>query len=269
MATIPSRSFDLGRVLSTGFNALFKNAVPFFGVSLILAGIPGFMINYWLLSAAGGVVLAPGEFNEASLNYMLSWQFWGPILVGGLVAFLATALLQGTLIGATVRHLSGRPVDIGQSVSSALGRVIPIILLSLLVGLVIMFGLILLIVPGIIFYLMYIVSVPVMMAEGQGISASMSRSAELTKGSRPMIFLLAIVMVMISGGVSAVCNAIFVRLAEVSGGAAADVITLSVGTLVEQTIVTAISAVLIAALYVELRAVKEGATTEGIADVFS
>lgn len=262
MATTAPQTIDLGRVLSTGFNALFKNAVPFLGVSLVLAGLPGFMVQYWMSGLGIG-------FDNPDPSVVLSWQFWGPILAGAVVGLIATALLQGTLIGATVRHLSGRPVDIGQSVSAALARVLAIILLSLLVGLAIGFGLLLLIVPGIIFYLMYIVAVPVMMAEGRGVTASMSRSAELTKGSRPMIFLLAVIIVMLSGGVNALCNAIFLRIADVSGDAPVDRITLSLGALLNQTVVTAVGAVLIAALYVELRRVREGATTEGIADIFS
>ena len=260
MATTPSRSLDLGRVLSTGFSALGKNLLPFLGVSLVLAGLPGFMFSYWMV---GVVTDAP-----PSVEYLISWQFWGPILGGAVAWIISSALLQGTLIGATVRHLSGRPAHIGQSVTGALARVVPIVLLSLLVALVVGFGILLLIVPGIIFYLMYIVSVPVMMAEGRGITASMSRSAELTKGSRPMIFLLAIVMGMVTSGVSAVSNAIFMRLTEVSGDAAMDRITLSIGTLVEQTIATAVGAVLIAALYAELRAIKDGVSTETIAEVF-
>ncbi|MGQ0660381.1 hypothetical protein, partial [Sphingosinicella sp.] len=244
MATAPMQSMDLGRVLSTGFNALLRNAVPFLAVSFILAGLPGFALEYWLQSLG---TEAP------SAEFVLSWQFWGPMLGSVLAGIVSGALLQGTLSGATVRHLSGRPAHIGQSVAGALARIVPIVLLSLLVGLCIMFGFLLLIVPGIIFYLMFIVAVPVMMAEGRGVTGSMSRSAELTKGSRPMIFLLAVIMLMVAGGLTAVCNAIFVRLTEVSGDAAMDQITLSVGALVNQTVMTAISAVIAASLYIELR----------------
>jgi len=260
MATIPVRSMDLGRVLSTGFNALSKNAVPFFGVAFVLSGLPGFVMQYWLLGIAT---------ENPSIELVLSWQFWGPILGSIVIAFLSATILQGTLIGATVRHLSGRPVHIGQSINGALARIIPIILVSLLVGICVIFGLLLLIVPGIIFYLMFVVAIPVMMAEGRGVTDSMSRSASLTKGSRPMIFLLLIIMGMVSGGVSAVCNAIFGRIAEVSGDTAADMITLSLGATVNGTITSAFSAVMIAALYIELRNVKEGASTEEIADVFA
>lgn len=262
MATTPARSLDLGRVLSTGFSALFNNAVPFLAVSAVLAGIPGFIFSYWML----GVATAD---TPPSVEYIMSRQFWGPILGGAVAWVVSSALLQGTLISATVRHLSGRPAHIEQSVAGALARVVSIILLSLLVAVVVGFGFLLLIVPGVIFYLMYVVAVPVMMAEGRGITESMSRSAELTKGSRPMIFLLVIVMGMVTSGGSAVSNAIFARLIEVGGDAGMDRITMAIGTLVEQTAATAVGAVLIAALYVELRAIKEGATPEGISDVFA
>lgn len=260
MATLPSRSFDLGRVLSTGFGALFNNALPFLAVSLVLAGIPGFAFEYWLRSA---------DLENPDLEFVLSWQFWGPVVASILASFVASAVLQGTLIGATVRHLGGRPAHIGQSVAGALARIVPIVLLSILVGLAIVFGLLLLIVPGVIFYLMFIVSVPAMMAEGRGVTDSMSRSASLTKGFKGMIFLLAIILLMVGGGVSSVCTALFARIAEASGDAAADRIILSLGTMLGQTIITAIGAVIVGALYVELRTVKEGASTEAMAEVFA
>ncbi len=260
MATTPARSMDFGRVLSTGFNALVKNAVPFLAVAFVLSGLPGFVLQYWLLGVAT---------DNPSLELVLSWQFWGPILGSIVIGIISATILQGTLIGATVRHLSGRPVHIGQSVNAALARIVPIILVSLLVGICVMFGLLLLIVPGIIIYLMFSVAIPVMMAEGRGVTDSMSRSSELTKGSRPMIFLLIIVMGMVSGGVSTVCNALFARIAAAYGDAAMDRITLSLSSAVSDTITAAFGAVLIAALYVELRNAKEGASTDEIADVFA
>jgi hypothetical protein len=260
MATLPSRSFDLGRVLSTGFNTLFKNAVPFLTVSLVLAGLPGFALEYWMRGVSP---------EDPDLDFVLSWQFWGPIVGGILVMFIASAVLQGTLIGATIRHLSGRPVDIGQSVSGALARIVPIILLSILVGLAITLGFLALIVPGVIVYLMFIVSVPAMMAEGRGVTDSMSRSVDLTKGFKGMIFLLAIILLMVGGGVSGVFSALFDRIAMGSAGTGADRIIYSLGTMFGQTVISAISAVVVGALYVELRTVKEGASTEAMAEVFA
>ncbi|MGE3397564.1 MAG: YciC family protein [Sphingomonas sp.] len=247
-------------MLSRGFNALLKNAVPFLAVALLLAGIPSFVAQYWLLGI---------EFDNPALEFLLSWQFWGPILGGVLIGFVANAVLQGTLIGATVQHLGGRQVQIGQSVATALARALSIIILSLIVALCVGFGLLALIVPGVILYLMFSVAVPAMVAERRGIFDSMSRSASLTKGSRSMILLLVFILLVFGGAVSAVFSSLFTRLAASFGDAAADRIILSLGGMIGDMIVAALGAVMIASLYVELRALKEGASADIIADVFS
>jgi hypothetical protein len=97
----------------------------------------------------------------------------------------------------------------------------------------------------------------------------MSRSADLTKGFKGMIFLLAIIMVMVGGGVSSVFTAVFDRSALGSAGTGMDRIIYALGTMSGQTLATAIGATIVGALYVELRTVKEGASTEAMAEVFA
>ena len=81
--------------------------MPFLTVAFVLSGLPAFALEYWLRGAMVG---------EPELDFVLSWQFWGPILGGILVTLRRERGVQGTLIAATIRHLSGRPVDIGHSV---------------------------------------------------------------------------------------------------------------------------------------------------------
>jgi hypothetical protein len=57
-------------------------------------------------------------------------------------------------------------------------------------GLVIVFGLILLVVPGIILGLMWALTVPVAAIENTGLLDSLNRSAELTKGGRGRVFVI-------------------------------------------------------------------------------
>lgn len=260
MATAPEQKLDIGRVLSLGFGVLSKNAVPFFGLALILAGLPGAYFQYWLLSVAGG--------EPPSLQTVTTMTFWWPIIGSILVGFLSYALLQGALIGATVQQLSGRPVDLGRNVGGALARIVPIILVSLLTALCVGFGLILLIVPGVIIYLVLIVSVPAMVAERRGVLDSMSRSGDLTRGFRPMIFLFAVILGIFNSMVSPLFEAIFRALSNALGPAAPAIYVLSAGAGVASALTGAIGAVMTAALYLELRRLKEGTSAESLADVF-
>ena len=259
MATAPTQKLDIGRVLTLGVGVLSKNAVPFFGLALVLAGLPGAYFQYWLLSVIG---------TEPALEDVLSMAFWWPIIGGVLASFLSYTLLQGALIGATVQHLSGRPVDLGRNVGGALTRIIPIILVSLLTGLCVVFGFLLLIVPGIIIYLVLIVSVPAMVAEQRGVLDSMSRSSDLTRGYRPMIFLFAFVLGIFNSMISPLFEAIFTAIANALGPAAPAIYVLSAGAAVSSALTGMIGAVMIAALYLELRRLKEGTSAETLVDVF-
>ena len=65
-----------------------------------------------------------------------------------------------------------------------------VLLLHLLASMV---GWLFLLVPGIIIYIMFCVSLPVLTEERAGVTGSLKRSRELTKGSRWRIFLLLLI----------------------------------------------------------------------------
>jgi len=74
---------------------------------------------------------------------------------------------------------------------------LPALGIAILVGLGVMVGLTLLIVPGIILFLRWCVAVPVLVQERQGVLASMGRSAALTQGNRWALFGLFLIVVII------------------------------------------------------------------------
>ena len=76
-------------------------------------------------------------------------------------------------------------------------------------------------------------------------------------------------MVMVAVACRASSTALFDRIAQGSVDAGTDRIIFSLGTMLGQTMITAISATVVGALYVELRTVKEGASTEAMAEVFA
>ena len=170
----PQANVDLGRVIGRGFTALRANFLGFFAVALVLAGIPAFLTQYLTLS--GVQTMDPA--------FMLSMGFWGPVIGGVFASILAGALLQGVLVRSTILHLSGREVDLGASLLFGLRLLFPIIGLAICVGVLVGLGLLLLIVPGVMIYCALIVAVPVLVEERPGVFGSISRSRELTRGSR-------------------------------------------------------------------------------------
>ena len=258
MATVaPQDSIDMGRVISRGIDALFKNAVPFLTVSLLLAGLPTLLMQWWMLNSLGGIAGDPDTF--------ASGGFWGMTAASLVVTTVSAALAQGIITRSTILYLGGRPIDIGQSVGAAFGLVLPIVGLSLLVTIIVGIGLVLLVVPGVILALMFCVAVPALVEERRGVFASLFRSKELTSGSKPLIFVLMIFYVLFLWGVSFG----FGMIAGAGALTTGNLVLAGAGEAVAATITSAVGATMLSSLYIELRTMKEGTTPDLMAEIFS
>jgi hypothetical protein len=257
MATVPpaQAKVEVGRVLGRGFEALGGNFLPFFAVALVLAGAPALLSEY--LTWAD---VRPGA--------QLSLPYWAAFFGSLFGTLLGGALLQGVLVRSTILHLSGRDADIRESLMVGLRLLPPIVGVTICVSVVSVAGLLLLIVPGVMIYCALIVSIPALVEERRGVFGSIGRSRDLTRGSRWQVFLLVVMFFILSSIVSAI-------LLQATGVATSGVqptnpnpIVAGLVKALASSLTGVIVAVVLAALYVELREVKEGATTSDLADVF-
>jgi len=261
----PTPNIDVGRVVAKGFAALGANFFAFFGFALLLAGVPGFL-QIWFTTTLGQHAASTGE--------AFSFAAWAPLLADIFALFLGGALLQGVLTRSTILHLSGRDPDPVGSALLALRLLLPIIGISICVGFLVVFGLVLLIVPGIIAWCAFAVSVPALVEERRGVASSIGRSQELTRGTRGHVFLIGLFTWILSSIISALTGVV---AGVVSGAAGLDAASPDLpGLLVTGaanglavSVTAVISSVLIAALYVELREIKEGASANELAGVFA
>jgi hypothetical protein len=155
--------------------------------------------------------------------------------------------------------MRGRPVRLGESIQRGLGRFFPLIGGGILVGLGMMLGFILLIVPGFMLYTRWYVFAPVCVVEQKGPLGSMKRSAELTKGNRWKLFAIFIIVILTA---TLIGGAIRLVLAAMS-----PILALAVSGL-WQGVWSAFNNILSVVIYHDLRVAKEGADIESIASVF-
>ena len=100
------------------------------------------------------------------------------LVFGGAVAF-AVWTDQGT----------AKP-DLGATMRMSFSRLLPMIGAAILVYLAVAGGTIAFVIPGFIFYMMFFVTIPVVVIEGVGPIEAMGRSRDLTRGHRLGIFML-------------------------------------------------------------------------------
>jgi len=272
---VPSthKSFDFGRVLNRTFASIRDNWRSFSLASIVIIGIPYFLVN--LIPALSGV-FASGVISGGDVlaNYM-------GILIGvgvltAIVVMISTFVLQSLIIHTAIKDFQGQSVGFSESFGVALKYLLPVLGFGILGGLGILLGFILLIVPGIILALMWYVAVPVMIVEKTGVMGAFGRSAELTSGNKWWILLTVIVLGLIGAVVSALILAVSLIFGVptqdaiiMQGAATAPLILYAAANGVATAFSTLIGAVGVAAVYYELRYIKEGIEAESIGDVFS
>ncbi|GAA0485633.1 hypothetical protein GCM10009096_30470 [Parasphingorhabdus litoris] len=250
-------TFDIGRVMTATFTVISRHPIVFLGLSLLIAGMPYGLMQFFALNPDGLAALFLDEMFADIESYWLTFAFAGTGMF--IVYFTLTILLQAMLIVATIRDMRNQHVDIGLCFAEAMKRFLPLIGLAILSLLGIILGLFLFIVPGVILFLMWMVAAPVMVVENRGIMDSLKRSAELASGSKGMMFLLMIIFMIASGMLSGMAEGLgfFNSIASVFV------------TIIAETAIAAVQAAGVAALYVELRTVKEGPFTDTLSDIFA
>jgi len=152
------------------------------------------------------------------------------ILLGTLVSVIAAFVLQATLVKAVQDIRDGRAdLSIGRTVNEALPYLAPVALASILAGIAITIGLLLIIVPGLFLITIWAVIVPVIIIERSGALASFGRSRALVRGQGWHVFGTLVLVYIIMLVVNIVLGVIFSVLPHVLGDGLSSVIS---GTLI-------------------------------------
>lgn len=170
----------------------------------------------------------------------------------GVIAYLVHAFASLWLAGTVVRIVQDAEADgrvdasVGDLFGSVAPKLITLFLLSIVLSVLIGIGFILLIIPGVILTLMWLVSVPAMVVEDKGVFDSMSRSADLTKDNRMRILGVGILLfaAVIVVGLAAILLAAITPILGIIAGIALAVI------------VYPWLSIVVAVLYFRLREVK-------------
>jgi len=168
----------------------------------------------------------------------LTGSFLG-LALGAFVELFATFLLQATLIKAVQDVRDGRAdLSISETVSAATPAILPVAGASILAGIAITIGLILLIVPGLILITIWAVIIPVIVLERSGALGSFGRSQQLVRGNGWPVFGTLVVLFIIQIFVDIVLRIIFFALPVLVRSGLSAVIA---GTLVAPFIAVAVT----------------------------
>lgn len=172
--TTALRPLSLGELLDRTFHLYRQHFVIFVG----LAALPG------LVQLAFSLLLISPRLEAGIVMSILIG------VASVLVSIVVTAVSQAATITAVSELHLGRPISIKMALDAARSRIVEVVLASLLVGLYVTLGFLLLIVPGVIMALRWAIVIPIVVIEHLPIRASMARSSALTEGHRGRVFLI-------------------------------------------------------------------------------
>jgi hypothetical protein len=233
------------------FSLIFSLALshfPMLFVILAVFSLPSLAFNlvYGFGDGLGGPDLESVDLTMAGIS-----------LLGLLLIIVANALAQGAGMLLVAGSFTGRSATIGECFGAAFRRLLPLVGFSLLFSLVVGIGLLACLVPGLIFWPMFILGVPAIMVERMRATSAMARSRVLTKGHRwPVLGMQLLITFMLSliNGVVMIAVLLPSMLSEGSEVAAAYTVILWFVQVATMTVTVVFPVV----YYFNLRVVKEG-----------
>lgn len=238
------------------FAVIGRNFVPF-AVLALIAAVPQALSLHYLSNMSN----SDGRVNPVAL-LTAGGSFFGTWLLSLIIQYV----LQAALTYSTFMDLTKKPISISQALMTGLRVFFPLVAIGILAGLGIVAGLILLVVPGLMLFTAWMVTVPAYIVEKRGIFESFSRSAELTSGHRWPLFGLMIIYAVGAGLIDLLARP-FLGL-PIFSSTLDFPIGFLVFTVVLRTIELVISATGIAVIYYLLRSSKEGVGAADLASVF-
>jgi hypothetical protein len=264
MATVApvyeERRMSITRVFQRAFQAISLNPAVILGLALVTGAIPSLLMTA-LISRSG--IGSPASIQNGSISF---GAIIGASFISGVVGLVVSALVQGAITRATVTAIEGRRATFGESLSTALRVLLPLIGLSILLAIGIMIGFVLLIVPGIILLLVWAVAVPSLVIERGGVFAALARSAELTRGAKWKIFGLFLLIAVAYWLLSLVAGIVGLGLYSPTTGFT---VTNIIGGIVVGTVFNMIWGTVQPSLYIELRQWKECGSIENLQQIFA
>lgn len=252
----PAASLGVGSLVTESFSILFSNLVK-----VIIIGFVPSLIGFLLSGALVGFDVALGT---SSGDIPTSGSFVANILsaiVNMLVYSITTALLVQLAYDAKLN----RSIEVGRYLGPALSAIVPLAILSVVVGILATIGFLFVIVPGLWIAGVFAVVAPVVVIERAGFGG-LGRSATLTKEYRwPIVgaLVLAIICSMIINIVAVLLIAIVGSLGGTFGVIIAVILFAAIST-----IGAGFVSIVIALLYARLREIKEGISVDQIVSVF-
>jgi len=199
--TYKIQQLSLGGVLDQAISIVKDHFGVLFSIMLIV------LVPFSLITGFLQLAIAPplpenpttADFEQVQQAYVTYWPLF--TLFGLINGLFILPLTNASVIYAVAKLYLGKPISAIGAISQGMKRIIPLIGTSILMYLAVFGGLILLIIPGILFALWFGLSQHVVVIEEESGTKALGRSKKLVRPHLGTFLMLGIVMFAITFGV--------------------------------------------------------------------
>ena len=251
---VPLRPMTVGEILGLGWGVVRRSFGPLVGAAVAVAALSA-AVTIGALAVSGSLqTYADGAWAEdllrgrtasipsglvvSTLLGLVVSTSGGPVIAGMAAAFAGAQALGGDGRGAVTERLKGRwPVLLGTAVT---------------VGVLVAGGLLILVVPGILAYLILAFAGPAVVMERGSVAGALRRSATLTRGHRGRILGAAATTLIAGSLAGAIVSSLAGAVLGGTGSVTALLVTQAVAVLVTG-LTGAWTGAVLALLYIDIR----------------
>jgi hypothetical protein len=251
-----------GNVFSRGFGVILDHPTTLFGIAFLFGAVTSVERRWYKQHMLG---FARDEYTVlGSLAVMLA------VL---LINLVIQAFVQGCLVRATLAYTRGERATFAESAGASIAVLLPLVALAIVIGVSVIVGLMFILVPGVILYVIWSVASPALVAERMGVFGALGRSRFLTKGARWKVFGIEFILVIAYYIFLAALGAVTLSVtgANLTSAIASSNFLMGwiVVSVITSTVINTVWSTVQTSLYVELRNWKEGMPEQSLAEIFA
>ncbi len=195
------RQLSLGGVLDQAVVLTKEHFGVFFRIMAVTLLVP--LIAQSMVQTVAMPQLSKTPTQEEVQAYLEAMGKFGPVLlILSLATIGATFIANAAMVHGIASVYLGKSLTTKEAIQRAFAVFWSLIGTSILLGLVLFAGFLLLIIPGIIFALWYSLATQIVVVEGISGAKAMKRSKELMQGNMGSMFVLGFVMLAINLGIN-------------------------------------------------------------------
>jgi hypothetical protein len=192
----PNRELFLGEIISGTFRLYLSRFALFYLPFLVAGLITGILTSALFL----GFPLPAQPPIGASSTEVFRWlgsfisTLIGLVVFGGIVSWVIGSIATGMVVKSASDVIEKGAGNLQESFSFTMTKVPSLLVVSIITGILVLIGMLLLVVPGIILMIMFSLVVPAVIIEEEGAFDSIGRSSKLVSNRWLKTFALLIVI---------------------------------------------------------------------------